>query len=83
VLHWIVPNIGVALAAAGIITSMQTVTAYIADAYGIYAASAVAAITVLRSFAGFGKQYHPDCYNPDHSMTFTICRLSVICTIYV
>jgi hypothetical protein len=58
-LHWIVPNIGVALAAAGIITSMQTVTAYFVDSYGIYAASAVAAITVLRSFAGFGKPHHP------------------------
>ena len=58
-LHWMVPNIGVALAAAGIITSMQTITAYIVDVYGIYAASAVAAITVLRSFAGFGKPHHP------------------------
>jgi hypothetical protein len=58
-LHWIVPNIAVALALAGIITSMQTITAYIVDAYGIYAASAVAAITVLRSFAGFGKPHHP------------------------
>jgi len=46
------------LAAAGITTSMQTVTAYVVDAYGIYAASAVAAITVLRSFAGFGKPHH-------------------------
>lgn len=58
VLHWIVPNFGVALAAAGIITSMQTITAYIIDAYGMNAASATAAITILRSFAGFGKPYH-------------------------
>ncbi len=58
-LHWIAPNFGVALAAGGIITSMQTVTAYIVDTYGIHAASAVASITVLRSFAGFGKVGHP------------------------
>jgi len=48
------PNIGVCLASAGIIIGMQTVTAYIVDAYGLYAASAVAAVTVLRSLAGFG-----------------------------
>ena len=58
------PNIGVALAAAGIITSMQTITAYIVDAYGIYSASAVTAITVLRSFAGFGKLHHTKLLQP-------------------
>jgi hypothetical protein len=63
-LHWILPNIGVALAAAGIITSMQTVTAYTVDAYGIYAASAVAAITVLRSFTGFSKPHQPKLLQP-------------------
>ena len=53
-LHWIMPNIGVCFASAGIIIGMQTVTAYIVDAYGIYSASAVASVTVLRSLAGFG-----------------------------
>ena len=55
-LHWIMPNIGVTFAAAGIITGMQSITAYIVDAYGMYAASAIAATTVLRALAGFGKR---------------------------
>ena len=52
--HWIVPNIGAALFAAGAIASFQCTQTYIVDTYSTYAASAVAAVTVLRSLAGFG-----------------------------
>jgi hypothetical protein len=49
-----VPNIGAALFAAGTIASFQCVQTYIVDSYSMYAASAIAAVTVLRSLAGFG-----------------------------
>lgn len=44
-------------AAAGIITGMQSITAYTVDAYGMYAASAIAATTVFRALAGFCKRH--------------------------
>jgi multidrug resistance protein len=52
--HWIVPNIGAAIFAAGTIVGFQCVQTYIVDSYTRYAASAIAAATVLRSLAGFG-----------------------------
>lgn len=52
--HWIVPNIGVAVFAAGTIVGFQCIQGYMVDAYTLYAASAVGAGTVLRSLAGFG-----------------------------
>lgn len=52
--HWIVPNIGAAIFAAGTIIGFQCTQTYVVDAYTRYAASAVGAATVLRSCAGFG-----------------------------
>jgi MFS family permease len=52
--HWIVPNIGAAIFATGIIVGFQCIQTYIVDAYTRYAASAIGAATVLRSLAGFG-----------------------------
>ncbi|TVY46190.1 Efflux pump [Lachnellula occidentalis] len=52
--HWILPNIGAAIFAAGVITGFQCIQTYIVDSYTRYAASAVGAATVLRSLAGFG-----------------------------
>ncbi|KAI1133863.1 MFS general substrate transporter [Hypoxylon sp. FL0543] len=52
--HWIMPNIGSVLFGFGIINGMQTITSYTVDAYPLYAASATAALTVFRAFAGFG-----------------------------
>ncbi|KAL8683100.1 MAG: hypothetical protein Q9186_000914 [Xanthomendoza sp. 1 TL-2023] len=52
--HWVGPNIGVAIFAAGAIAGFQCVQTYLVDAYTRYAASAIAAATVLRSLAGFG-----------------------------
>lgn len=51
--HWIVPNIGTAIFAAGNQMVFQCCQIYIVDAYTRYAASAIAATTVLRSLGGF------------------------------
>ncbi|KAF2752276.1 MFS general substrate transporter [Sporormia fimetaria CBS 119925] len=53
-LHWIMPNIGACLFCAGTIVSFQCIQTYLVDSYTRYAASAIAAATVLRSLAGFG-----------------------------
>ncbi|KAL9005767.1 MAG: hypothetical protein Q9188_001479 [Gyalolechia gomerana] len=52
--HWIGPNIGVAIFSCGAIAGFQCVQTYLVDAYTRFAASAIAAATVLRSVAGFG-----------------------------
>ncbi|MCJ1274476.1 hypothetical protein MMC21_002272 [Puttea exsequens] len=52
--HWIGPNVGAAIFAAGVIVGFQCIQTYLVDSYTRYAASAVAAATVLRSLAGFG-----------------------------
>ncbi|KAL9596046.1 MAG: hypothetical protein Q9219_006062 [cf. Caloplaca sp. 3 TL-2023] len=52
--HWIGPNIGIAIFSCGTITGFQCVQTYLVDAYTRFAASAIAASTVLRSLAGFG-----------------------------
>lgn len=52
--HWIVPNIGAFLFGIGTIAAFQCVTTYLVDTYARLAASAVAAVTILRSLAGFG-----------------------------
>lgn len=52
--HWIVPDIGAAFLALGVIVCFQSTQVYIVDAYTQFAASAIGAATVLRSLAGFG-----------------------------
>jgi multidrug resistance protein len=52
--HWIVPNIGAFIFGMGTIAAFQCVTTYLVDSYTRFAASAIAAVTVLRSLAGFG-----------------------------
>lgn len=52
--HWIGPDIGIALVGAGIIVNYQCIQMYLIDAFTLYAASALAAATFLRSCAGFG-----------------------------
>ncbi len=62
--HWIMPNIGAAIFAAGSIMGFQGIQTYLVDAYTRYAASATAAGTVLRSLAGFGfPLFAPAIYN--------------------
>ncbi len=52
--HWIVPDIGICIFSAGAIVGFQCIQTYLIDAYTRYAASALAAATVLRSLAGMG-----------------------------
>ncbi|KAE8146582.1 major facilitator superfamily domain-containing protein [Aspergillus avenaceus] len=53
-IHWIMPNVGVAIFVAGTMGCMQGMQTYIVDSYQTYAASAMAACALLRSLAGFG-----------------------------
>lgn len=52
-LQWIMPNLGCALFVAGAVICTSSVNAYIVDTYGQFSASAIAAISILRCFAGF------------------------------
>ncbi|KAK8106315.1 mfs multidrug protein [Apiospora kogelbergensis] len=52
--HWIGPNVGACVFAAGAVIGFQCVQTYLVDTYTRYAASAVGAATVMRSLAGFG-----------------------------
>ncbi|GME60332.1 putative mfs multidrug transporter protein [Neofusicoccum parvum] len=51
--HWIVPNIGAAVFACGLIIGFQCAQSYVVDAYTRYAASATGAAAFLRTMAGF------------------------------
>ncbi|KAI0686159.1 MFS polyamine transporter [Earliella scabrosa] len=53
-IHWIVPDIAIALVGAGMVLNFQAIQTYFIDAFPLYAASALAAGNVLRSLAGFG-----------------------------
>ncbi|KAL7629489.1 hypothetical protein AAE478_001009 [Parahypoxylon ruwenzoriense] len=62
--HWIGPNVGAALFAAGAIIGFQCLQGFLVDSYQRYAASAVGAATVLRSLAGFGfPLFAPSLYD--------------------
>lgn len=50
--HWIAPFVGVLFLGLGMITVFMPVGTYLVDAFTIYAASAMAANTVLRSIGG-------------------------------
>ncbi|KAF5562240.1 multidrug resistant protein [Fusarium phyllophilum] len=52
-LHWIIPNVGTAIFAAGLILSFQCAQTYIIDSYERYAASATGAAAFVRTMAGF------------------------------
>jgi multidrug resistance protein len=52
-LYWIMPNIGTAILAMGTTISFQSIQGYLVDSYNLYAASAISAVTVLRSICGF------------------------------
>ncbi|KAL5119795.1 hypothetical protein ACEQ8H_002401 [Pleosporales sp. CAS-2024a] len=62
--HWIVPNIAVVIFCAGVIVGFQCIQTYLVDSYTRYAASAIAAATIMRSLAGFGfPLFAPAMYN--------------------
>ena len=50
--HWIVPILSTTLLGFGVSATTMLAQTYVVDAYGIYAASAVATITVLRCCSG-------------------------------
>ncbi|KAJ7490621.1 MFS polyamine transporter [Mycena latifolia] len=52
--HWIVPDIGITMIGAGLILNFQAIQIYVVDAFTLYAASALAAVSCLRSLCGFG-----------------------------
>lgn len=52
--HWIVVDIGIAFVGAGTILNFQCIQTYVIDAFTLHAASALAAVSFLRSLAGFG-----------------------------
>ncbi|EXJ95205.1 mitogen-activated protein kinase kinase kinase [Capronia coronata CBS 617.96] len=52
--HWIMPNIGVVIFSAGTMACLQSMQTYTVDCYTSFAASAMAAVAILRSLAGFG-----------------------------
>ncbi|KAI0636206.1 MFS polyamine transporter [Trametes polyzona] len=63
-IHWIVPDIGIALVGAGTILNFQSIQTYVIDTFTLHAASALAAVTFLRSLAGFGfPLFAPAMYN--------------------
>lgn len=52
-LHWMIPNVGAAIFAMGLILSFQCAQTYIIDSYERYAASATGAAAFVRTMAGF------------------------------
>ncbi|KAF9044167.1 MFS polyamine transporter [Panaeolus papilionaceus] len=53
-LHWIATDIGIACVGAGMILTFQAIQTYVVDSFTLHAASALAAVSFLRSLAGFG-----------------------------
>ncbi|KAJ8082377.1 hypothetical protein PM082_008232 [Marasmius tenuissimus] len=53
-LHWVVVDIGLVFIGAGVILNFQAMQTYVVDCFTLHAASAMAAVSCLRSLAGFG-----------------------------
>lgn len=83
--HWILPNLGAAVFGSGIIIIMQCITSYLIDTYSIYAASAIAATTVLRALAGFGLWPFPRSKSSFHfsNSDGKFTSVSALCTVHV
>lgn len=52
-LHWAVTDVGIGLVGCGMILGFQSMQTYIIDAFTLHAASALAAVSCLRSLFGF------------------------------
>ncbi|KIK63474.1 hypothetical protein GYMLUDRAFT_41145 [Collybiopsis luxurians FD-317 M1] len=62
--HWVVTDIGMAFVGAGVILTFQSMQTYVVDTFTLHAASALACVSCLRSFAGFGfPLFAPAMYN--------------------
>jgi DHA1 family multidrug resistance protein-like MFS transporter len=81
--HWIAPCIGITMMGTGFFTIFQAALNYLVDTFTLYAASAVAANTFLRScFAGafplvVGPLYHNLGVGPGSSITGGFAALMV------
>ncbi|CAI7583387.1 unnamed protein product [Penicillium glandicola] len=53
-IHWIVPDIGIALPLMGATIIFQCCSQYLLDTFPVYAASANGAVYIVRGFTGFG-----------------------------
>ncbi|KAK7062701.1 hypothetical protein VNI00_000189 [Paramarasmius palmivorus] len=63
-LHWIVTDIGIAIFGGGTIICFQSMQTYVVDCFTLHAASALAAVSCLRSLAGFGfPLFAPSLYS--------------------
>ena len=63
-LHWIIPNIGIAIFGMGQQIGTQCTQAYLIETYGQYAASGSAAVNVLKSLTGFAfPLFGPSLYS--------------------
>ncbi|TDL17903.1 MFS polyamine transporter [Rickenella mellea] len=51
---WILLDIGIAFVGAGMVLNLQGTQTYVLDIFTLYSASALAAVTCLRSLTGFG-----------------------------
>ena len=56
--HWILPIIGTMWVGLGLLATFMPIQTYMVDAFTIYAASAIAANTVLRSLVGGTYSFH-------------------------
>lgn len=66
-IHWIMPNIGIAIFSVGSIICLQCMQTYLIDSFARFAASGMAAAVVLRSLAGFGfPLFAPYMYSALH-----------------
>ncbi|KAF2686405.1 MFS general substrate transporter [Lentithecium fluviatile CBS 122367] len=81
--HWILPCIGICMMGTGFFTIFQAALNYLVDTFTLYAASAVAANTFLRScFAGafplvVGPLYHNIGLGPGSSITGGFAALMI------
>ncbi|KAJ5726763.1 uncharacterized protein N7483_008120 [Penicillium malachiteum] len=65
--HWIAPNIGACIFSMGNMMTFQCMQTYVVDTYTRYAASAMAAVSVLRSLTAFGfPLFAPYMYDDLH-----------------
>ncbi|KAK3062271.1 hypothetical protein LTS18_004466, partial [Coniosporium uncinatum] len=53
-LHWVLPNLGALVFSAGAMTGFSSMQTYVIDYYTSNSASAIAALTVTKSFCGAG-----------------------------
>lgn len=53
-IHWMIPTVGLVLVGIGILVVSTSVVTYLTDAYGLYAASTIAAVAAVENmFSGF------------------------------